>query len=92
MKINYLPAVTTLAAGTIYCIFGLIKHLDSMTFMKQLLVVLLLFLFIGSVLRLVLEIGIKKMADKVIETEDGEEENVPDGKVIENISSAGSDK
>ena len=74
MKTNYIPALVMLAAGVIDSIFAIIHHMELLAYLKQLLLVLLIFLFIGNVLKLILDIGIKKMADKEETKDEGPEE------------------
>lgn len=81
MKTNYIPALVMLAAGVIDSVFAILHHMELLDFLKQLLAVLLIFLFIGNVLKLILDIGIKKMADK----EETEEEQEAEEKPLENI-------
>ena len=82
MKTNYIPALVMLAAGVIDSVFAIIHHMELLAYLKQLLFVLILFLFIGNVLKLILDIGIKKMADKEeVPEENSEEEQAP----LENI-------
>lgn len=81
MKTNYIPALVMLAAGVIDSVFAILHHMELLDFLKQLLAVLLIFLFIGNVLKLILDIGIKKMADK----EETEEKQEAEEKPLENI-------
>lgn len=79
MKTNYIPAYVTLAAGVIDSIIMILQHIELLDFLKQLLIVLVLFFFLGSILKVVLDIGIAKMADPVDfpdETEETEEESL----------------
>lgn len=82
MKTHYIPAYVMLAAGVIDSVFAIIHHLELLDFMKQLLFVLVLFLFIGNILKLILDIGIKKMADKEVVEEEAEN---PERAQLENI-------
>lgn len=47
MKIRYIPAGITLVAGAITCLICLLRNLDVMYSLETLLVVLVVFLFIG---------------------------------------------
>jgi flagellar biosynthesis/type III secretory pathway M-ring protein FliF/YscJ len=53
-----------LAAGVIDSILMIVRHVELLDFLKQLLLVLVLFLIIGHIVKLILDIGITKMADK----------------------------
>lgn len=94
MKTNNIPAFVTLLAGGVYCILAFEKNVENMEFLKQLLIVLLIFYIIGSVIKMILDFGISFMADPVPEAEVDEEEE--DGEAgedeqqdeLENIDSA----
>jgi hypothetical protein len=43
--------------------------MELLAYLKQLLLVLVIFLFIGNILKLILDIGMKQMADKDEEPE-----------------------
>lgn len=64
MKVKCVPAIVTLSAGLVNCIVSIYYHLDIYTYLKQLLLVLILFYFIGCILQWILDFGINKMADK----------------------------
>lgn len=64
MKVKCVPAIVTLSAGLVNCIVSIYYHLDTYTYLKQLLLVLILFYFIGCILQWILDFGINKMADK----------------------------
>jgi hypothetical protein len=52
-----------LAAGVIDSIILILQHVELLDFLKQLLLVLVVFFVIGNILKLVLDIGMQKMAD-----------------------------
>ena len=62
-------------------IFAILHHVELLDYLKQLLLVLILFLMIGNILKMILDIGIKKMADKEEEPEEENSEEAP----MENI-------
>ena len=64
MKVKCVPAIVTLSAGLVDCIVSIHYHLDTYTYLKQLLLVLILFYFIGCILQWILDFGINKMEDK----------------------------
>lgn len=74
MKVKCVPAIVTLSAGLVNCIVSIYYHLDTYTYLKQLLLVLILFYFIGCILQWVLDFGINKMEDKK-ENMDEKQEN-----------------
>ncbi|MCI5856083.1 MAG: hypothetical protein MR016_01780 [Agathobacter sp.] len=83
MKTHYIPAIVMLAAGVIDSVFALLHHMDLLDYLKQLLFVLILFLMIGNILKMILDFGIKKMADKEEPEEEASEEET-----MENIDAA----
>ena len=74
MKVKCVPAIVTLSAGLVNCIVSIYYHLDTYTYLKQLLLVLILFYFIGCILQWILDFGINKMEDKK-ENMDEKQEN-----------------
>ena len=74
MKVKCVPAIVTLSAGLVNCIVSIHYHLDTYTYLKQLLLVLILFYFIGCILQWILDFGINKMEDKK-ENMDEKQEN-----------------
>lgn len=81
MKTNYIPALVMLAAGVIDSVFALLHQMELLDYLKQLLLVLILFLLIGNILKMILDIGIKKMADK----DEEQEEKSPEEASLENV-------
>lgn len=71
MKTKCVPAIMTLSAGLIDCIISIYYHLDSFSFLKRLLLVLVLFYLIGCILQLILDIGMQKMEDEKEVVEEG---------------------
>lgn len=82
MKVKCVPAIVTLSAGLVDCMISFSYHLDSFSFLKQLLIVLILFYFIGCILQWILDFGMQKMKDKEEDTEEEAEEKTDD-EVIE---------
>jgi flagellar biosynthesis/type III secretory pathway M-ring protein FliF/YscJ len=82
MKTNYVPAYVMLTAGVIDSIFALLHHMELLAYLKQLLLVLVIFLIIGNILKLILDIGMKQMADK---DEEPEVHAEPEEQPLENI-------
>ena len=55
MKTKSIPAMIMLLAGFVACIAGIRAHMDLAGFMKMLLIVLVVFYFLGSVVKIVLD-------------------------------------
>lgn len=89
MKTNYIPAFVMLCAGMIDSIFAILHHMELYDYLKQLLLVLVVFLLIGNVLKMILDIGLKTMADKEEKEEASEgTEETP----LENIDATETDE
>ncbi len=69
MKTKSIPAFIMLLAGAIACIAGIASHLDVAGFVKMLLIVLIVFYFLGCIVKIILDSSFKE-EDK--ETTDGE--------------------
>lgn len=69
MKTKSIPAFIMLLAGAIACIAGIASHLDVAGFVKMLLIVLIVFYFLGCIVKIILDSNFKE-EDK--ETTDGE--------------------
>lgn len=69
MKTKSIPAFIMLLAGAIACIAGIASHLEVAGFVKMLLIVLIVFYFLGCIVKIILDSSFKE-EDK--ETTDGE--------------------
>lgn len=78
MKVKCVPAIVTLSAGLVNCIVSIYYHLDTYTYLKQLLLVLILFYFIGCILQWILDFGINKMEDKKENMDEKQEKETND--------------
>ena len=78
MKVKCVPAIVTLSAGLVDCIVSIHYHLDTYTYLKQLLLVLILFYFIGCILQWILDFGINKMEDKKENMDEKQEKETND--------------
>lgn len=67
MKTNYVPAIVMLCAGFIDCLFAIYNHLELGRFIKELLIVLIIFLIIGYTIKFVMD---KFFHDKTDEDKD----------------------
>lgn len=75
MKTNSVPAVIMLTAGLIDCIISICYHLTLGEFLKQLLIVLIIFYLIGCVVKIIIDCNFKEM--EVTQEEAAEEEENP---------------
>lgn len=55
MKTEFIPKFVTLLAGAIVCIISIVKHMDTTYSLEILLAVLIIFYFIGSLARWIIE-------------------------------------
>ena len=78
MKVKCVPAIVTLSAGLVNCIVSIHYHLDTYTYLKQLLFVLILFYFVGCILQWILDFGINKMEDKKVNVDEKQENETND--------------
>ena len=69
MKTKSIPAFIMLLAVAIACIAGIASHLEVAGFVKMLLIVLIVFYFLGCIVKIILDSNFKE-EDK--ETTDGE--------------------
>lgn len=76
MDKKYIPAVITLAAGLIDCLMCIGKGMTNMEYVRQLLIVLVVFFIFGMFVRFLVDKGLGALADK--EKEEGAE---PDGTI-----------
>lgn len=72
MKTKQIPAIVMLLAGLIICVIGFIQHWEMNSFLKTLLIVLLLFLIIGGIVKLILDPFFKEEEPGQEETSEGE--------------------
>ena len=73
MKTKPIPVIIMLTAGFVACVLGIIQHMDMETFVRVVLITMVVFLLLGQIARIVLERNIQKMADKTEEPEETEE-------------------
>lgn len=64
MKTNYVPAIVMLCAGFIDCLFAIYNHLELGQFVKELLIVLIIFLIIGYIIKFVMDKFFHEETDK----------------------------
>ncbi len=78
MKTNALPAVIMLTAGLIDCICSILCHMPTDRFIRQLLLVLIIFYVIGCVVKIILDSNFKDM-----ETEEAEKQETKENETQE---------
>lgn len=64
MKTKPIPAIFMLLAGFIACVFGIYQNYEMERFLKTVLTSMVVFLIIGQIGRIILDINMKKMAQK----------------------------
>ena len=74
MKTNYVPAIVMLTAGFINCLISIGQGMTLFEFIRQLLIVLVVFYFLGIIIRILFDKGLKVLEDKDMENESSEEE------------------
>lgn len=74
MKTRYIPALVTLSAGLIASIAGLWAGMETLSFMKMLLLVLFIFYILGSAVKLLIDINFKEPEEEEAQVEEGETE------------------
>ncbi|MGN0482756.1 MAG: hypothetical protein ACI4HI_04295 [Lachnospiraceae bacterium] len=73
MKTKQIPAIVMLAGGLVYCIIGFQQQFEAGTFLKQLLLILIVFFIIGEIAKAVLDPFFKEENEQTEEkTEDAE--------------------
>ncbi len=72
MKTRFIPALIMLLAGAIDCIISIYNNYTIDKFLIQLFVVLVIFFFIGCVVKIVLESSFKVMEEENPEESDKE--------------------
>ena len=63
MKTKFIPAIVMLTAGLIYGIISMSLNVEMFLFTKELLLVLIIFYVIGTIIRGVLDAGLKTKDD-----------------------------
>lgn len=76
MKVNYIPAVVTLIAGAVTCIYTIIKDWDTIRALATLLAVLVIFYIIGQLAKkvIVMVIDSNRVTKQSSSTEEDEEQ------------------
>lgn len=77
-KINTkpVPIVITLAAAFISCIVSILQRVDFSIFVARLLVVVLIFMFMGTVIKIILDYSFRTLEPVSMDTENPELDNL----------------
>ncbi|MBQ8488208.1 MAG: hypothetical protein IJ535_00345 [Pseudobutyrivibrio sp.] len=82
MKTKPIPIIITLAAALISCVISIVEHVDFSVFVSRLLVVVLVFLTMGTIIKMILDysfrtleptVSIDEQMDAIMPDEPGEE-------------------
>lgn len=90
MKTKSIPAIIMLTAGCIACIVGITGYMETERFMKMLFVVLIVFYFLGCIVKMILDKNFQEMkeetteGDETLEEEAGEESDDEQKEQVEN--------
>ena len=82
MKTKSIPAFIMLLAGAIACILGIVNGYETMQFITMVLVVLVIFYFMGCIIKIVIDKNFQGMDEQVQDEQEESEE------AKENIESA----
>ncbi|MCR5196907.1 MAG: hypothetical protein K6D38_11335 [Pseudobutyrivibrio sp.] len=91
MKINTkpVPVIITLAAAFISCVISIVQKVDFSTFVSRLLIVVVIFLVMGTIIKMILDYAFKTLEPAVsIDAELEDTATIEDSdQAIEDISS-----
>jgi len=80
LRDRYIPPFITLIAGAITSIINIVNKVELVTGLKRLLIVIIIFYFIGLITKEVINVALTKFAKKEQTEETQEEDKQPDGK------------
>ena len=69
MKTKSVPSVIMLLAGFVMCIIGIVQHMETMLFIRTLLIVLIVFYIFGCIIKMILDRNFKEMEEEKENTE-----------------------
>lgn len=93
MKTKLIPAFIMLLAGAIACFAGMASHLDVAGFVKMLLIVLIVFYFLGCIVKIILDSNFKEEEKETTDGEDASEDGEEDEDgTSENIDADGEEE
>ena len=90
MKINTkpVPVIITLAAAFISCVISIVQKVDFSTFVSRLLIVVVIFLVMGTIIKMILDYAFKTLEPAVSIDAELEDTAIEDSdQAIEDISS-----
>ena len=82
MNTKPIPVIITLAAALLSCVISIVEHVDFSVFVSRLLVVVLVFLTMGTIIKMILDysfrtleptVSIDEQMDAIMPNESGEE-------------------
>lgn len=79
MKTKPIPAIIMLIAGFVTCVIAIYTHMELKVFTKTLFWVLVIFYFLGIVIKVVLDRNFKEMQDEEVPEEEKDSEAEPEG-------------
>jgi large-conductance mechanosensitive channel len=84
LRERYIPAFITLLAGAVTSIINIVNKVELVTGLKRLLLVIIVFYFIGLIVKAVIKVALTKFAKKEEAEENPEdkpeEDKQPEGK------------
>ena len=84
------PVIITLAAAFITCVVSIVQKVDFSTFVSRLLIVVVIFLVLGTIIKMILDYSFKTLEPPVpidAETEEAVPEDTEEQSEEEDISS-----
>ena len=84
MRLRYIPAIIMLLAGAITSVINVINKVENKAGLNRLLLVMIIFYFIGLISRMIIvKVIAKRLKDEVEEKKEktNEEENQPEEKI-----------
>ncbi len=99
MKTKPVPIIITLAAAFISCVMSIVQKVDFSVFVGRLVVVVFIFLFMGTVIKMILDYAFKTLepismdednsSDEALLDEEDDLENVEESQIGEGESEEG---
>ncbi|SDB10985.1 hypothetical protein SAMN02910298_00543 [Pseudobutyrivibrio sp. YE44] len=78
MNTKPIPIIITLAAAFISCVMSIVQDVDFSVFVGRLVVVVLIFMFLGTVIKLILDYAFRTLEPVSIDGEPSEEDAMED--------------
>ncbi len=64
MNTKPIPIIITLAAAFISCVFSIVQRVEFSVFVRRLVLVVIIFLFMGTVIKMVLDYAFKTLEEQ----------------------------